>query len=61
MSDFHVEALYYILRHIECVDYLGAEPLEHEELGFTVRIAEGRADIAMKSHHTTTEKRPSRS
>jgi hypothetical protein len=53
MSDPHVEALYYILKHLDRIDYADAGVLEREEPGFSVRIVDGRADVAMKSHHAT--------
>jgi len=56
MSDPHVDALYYFVKHFDTVDYAGAEALEYETPGFTVRIAEGRADVAMTSHHATADR-----
>jgi hypothetical protein len=53
MIDPHVEALYYIVKHMDRVDYADAGTLEHEEPGFTVLIVDGRANVAMKSHHGT--------
>ena len=55
MNDPHVEALHYRLKHSEGVDYAKAKPLEHQEPGFSIRIDNGRADIAMKSHYATAQ------
>jgi hypothetical protein len=50
MNDPHVEALYYAVKHGDHVDYSKAAPLDHEELGFNIHIADERAQITMKRH-----------
>jgi hypothetical protein len=55
MNDPHIEALHYSIRHRKEVDYDKAEPLRHETAGFTVRVENGCADVAMKSHHATVK------
>ena len=55
MIDPHVEALSYFIKHFDRIDYAGAEPLEYQKPTYTVRIAAGRADITMKTHHATAD------
>ena len=55
MSDLHVEALFYRVNHAEDVDYEKAPPLRYQGAGFSVRIADGTAQIDMIDHHATSE------
>ena len=55
MNDPRVEALYYLVKHSDSVDYASAEPIERETPAYTVRIADGRAEIVMKSDHVTAD------
>ena len=43
MNDPRVVALHYRIEHESSVDYSKAEPVDHEEEGFRLRIEEGRA------------------
>ena len=43
MNDPRVVALHYRIEHESSVDYSKAEPVDHEEEGFRIRIEEGRA------------------
>ena len=58
MSDLHVEALFYRVNHAEDVDYEKAPPLRYQGAGFSVRIADGTAQIDMIDHHATSEAAP---
>ena len=55
MNDPHVESLIYRIKHNAGVDYANAPPLEHSDLGFSVRIENGEAKIRMIDHHATAE------
>ena len=53
MNDPRVVALHYRIEHESSVDYSKAEPVDHEEEGFRIRIEEGRACFVMKDDHPT--------
>ncbi|MDE0441397.1 MAG: hypothetical protein OXL38_04665 [Gammaproteobacteria bacterium] len=53
MNDPLVAALIYKVRNDESVDYSNAKPLEHEDDGFRVKVADGTARFEMKQHHAT--------
>ena len=55
MNDPRVVALHYRIEHESSVDYSKAEPVDHEEEGFRVRIEEGRACFVMKDDHPTVD------
>ena len=55
MNDPHVVALHYRIEHESSVDYSKAEPVDHEEEGFRIRIEEGRACFVMTDHHPTVD------
>jgi hypothetical protein len=50
MNDPHVEALCYSVKHGEHVDFTKAMPFDHEDKDFSIQIADGRAQITMKTH-----------
>ena len=53
MNDPRVVALHYRIEHENSVDYSKAEPVDHEEEGFTIRIEDGRVCFMMKDDHPT--------
>ena len=53
MNDPRVVALHFRIEHESSVDYSKAEPVDHEEEGFSIRIEEGQACFAMKDDHPT--------
>ena len=55
MNDPRVVALHYRIEHESSVDYSKAEPVDHEEEGFRIRIEEGRACFVMKDDHPTVD------
>ena len=55
MNDPRVVALHYRIEHESSVNYSKAEPVDHEEEGFRVRIEEGRACFVMKDDHPTVD------
>ena len=55
MNDPRVGALHYRIEHESSVDYSKAEPVDHEEEGFRIRIEEGRACFVMKDDHPTVD------
>ena len=55
MNDPRVVALHYRIEHESSVDYSKAEPVDHEEEGFRIRIEEGRACFLMKDDHPTVD------
>ena len=55
MNDPHVVALFYNVKHSASVDYSKAEPLEHEEDNFSVRIENKEVCFTMKAHYATKE------
>ena len=55
MNDPRVVALHYRIEHESSVDYSKAEPVDHEEKGFRIRIEEGRACFVMKDDHPTVD------
>ena len=55
MNDPRVVALHYRIEHESSVDYSKAEPVDHEEDGFRIRIEEGRACFVMKDDHPTVD------
>ena len=48
MNDPRVVALHYRIEHESSVDYSNAEPVDHEEEGFRIRIEERRVCFEMK-------------
>ena len=55
MNDPRVVVLNYRIEHESSVDYSKAEPVDHEEEGFRIRIEEGRACFVMKGDHSTVD------
>ena len=55
MNDPRVVALHYRIEHENSVDYSKAEPVDHEEEGFRIRIEEGRVCFVMKDDHPTVD------
>lgn len=55
MNDPHVVALIYQIEHGSSVNYSGAEPLDHEEAGFRIRVKNDRARFEFKEHYATKE------
>ena len=55
MNDPRVVALHYRIEHESSVDYSKAEPADHEEEGFRIRIEKGRACFVMKDDHPTVD------
>ena len=55
MNDPRVVALHYRIEHESSVDYSKAEPIDHEEAGFSIRIEEGRVCFVMKDDHPTVD------
>ena len=55
MNDPRVVALHYRIEHESSVDYSKAEPVDHEEEGFRIRIEEGLACFVMKDDHPTAD------
>ena len=55
MNDPRVVALHYRIEHESSVDYSKAEPVDHEEEGFRIRIEEGRACFVMKGDYPTVD------
>ena len=55
MNDPRVVALHYHIEHESSVDYSKADPVDHEEEGFRVRIEEGHARFMMKDDHPTVD------
>ena len=55
MNDPHVIAVIYEIEHASSVDYSEAEPVDHEEERFRVRIEDKHVRLEMKEHHATEE------
>ena len=55
MNDPRVVALHYRIEREDSVNYSNAEPVDHEEEGFRIRIEEGRACFVMKDDHPTVD------
>lgn len=55
MNDPHVVALLYKIAHGPSVDYLEAEPLDHDETGFHVTIAKELVRFDFKDHYATQD------
>ena len=53
MNDPHVDWLLYSIEHDVSVDYSKADPVDHEETAFCVRIEMDRVRFTMKEHHAT--------
>ena len=55
MNDPRVVALHYRIEHESSVDYSKAEPVDHEEEGFRLRIEEGQVCFRLKDDHPTLD------
>ena len=55
MNDPRVVALHYRIEHESSVDYSKAEPVDHEEKGFRLRIEERRVCFEMKDDQPTVD------
>ena len=55
MNDPRVVALHYRIEHESSVDYSNAEPVDHEEEGFRIRIEERRVCFEMKDDQPTVD------
>ena len=55
MNDPHVVALLYKIEHGRSVDYREAEPMDHEEAGFRVKIAKQQVRFEFKEHYATED------
>ncbi len=55
MNNPRVVALHYDIEHESSVDYSRAEPVDHEEEGFRIRIEEGRACFVLKDDYPTVD------
>ena len=55
MNDLHVVALFYRIEHGPSVDYSKAEPTDHEETGFSVKIENKQVCFEFKEHHPTED------
>ena len=56
MNDPHVVALIYQIEQGWSVDYSRAEPLDHEESGFRIKVKNGRVRFEFKDHYATRAK-----
>ena len=55
MNDPHVVALVYKIEHDSSVDHSEAEPVDHEEERFRVRIEDRHVRVEMNQHHATED------
>ena len=55
MNDPHVVALLYQIEHVRGVDYGEAKPIDHEETGFRVEIANEQVCFEFKEHYDTKD------
>ncbi len=56
MNDPHVDALVFRVEHGPSVSYAAdAPPIEHQELGFRVRLTDGTARFELDEHYATQE------
>ncbi len=55
MNDPHVVALLYQIEHGRWVDYGEAKPIDHEETGFRVEIANEQVCFEFKEHYETKD------
>ena len=55
MNDPRVVALLYKIEHGRSVDYREAEPMDHEEAGFRVKIAKQQVRFEFKEHYATED------
>ena len=55
MNDPHVVALLYQIKHGRSVDYGEAEPIDHEETGFRVKIVNAQVRFEFKEHYATED------
>ena len=55
MNDPHVVALLYQIEHGRGVDYGEAKPIDHEERGFRVEIANEQVCFEFKEHYETKD------
>ena len=55
MNDPRVVALHYCIEHESSVDYSNAEPVDHEEEGFRIRIEERLVCFEMKDDQPTVD------
>ncbi len=55
MNDPHVIALNYRIDHGDTIDYSHAEPLDREEPGFRLTVAEAKVRFELKEHYATEE------
>ena len=56
MNDPHVVALIYQIEQARSVDYSRAEPIDHEEAGFRIKVKNDRVRFEFKEHYATRAK-----
>ena len=55
MNDPHVAALIYKIEHGQSVDYRNAQPMDHEETGFSVKVADQQVRFEFKEHYAAED------
>ena len=55
MNDPHVAALIYKIEHGQSVDYRKAQPMDHEETGFSVKVADQQVRFEFKEHYAAED------
>ncbi len=55
MNDPYVAALRYRIEHSRSTDYSEAEPIDHEEDDFSIRVEDGRVCFLMKERYATVD------
>ena len=55
MNDPHVAALIYKIEHGQSVDYRRAQPMDHEETGFSVKVADQQVRFEFKEHYAAED------
>ena len=55
MNDPHVAALIYKIEHGQSVDYRKAQPMDHEETDFSVKVADQQVRFEFKKHYAAED------
>ena len=55
MNDPHVAALIYKIEHGQSVDYRKAQPMDHEETAFSVKVADQQVRFEFKKHYAAED------
>ena len=53
MNDPHVVELLYNIEHDQSVDYSDAQPIEHEDENFSIKVENKQVRFSMKAHYAT--------